>query len=430
MIKRKRWISAKKVFWASNRFDLVFKLKTLVDTEGFRHNQKIFMEHYIQHIRAFNNFYEEFPRKTSQDDFLSSFRKNFHHIKNNRFILKKSEIGINSRYQLLDGAHRAAICTYLNLPIFGAITEGNSEFDYVYFQKRRLKEATADLHALFYVQQNPSVTIGILHSAVNLRNEKDVDQILQKERGIFYKKEIHLNFNGYVNMKKVSYGPETNGMSWIGNEDNGYAGARQHAKQSFGKFPIRMYVLGCRASAMIQAKKKIRDLCGIGNFSFHTTETKEEALLVAETFLNPNTKKFYETFPHKKNLFAKIGRLKKIGATLKRHKIDCNDICLVGSVPLELFGIRKAKDLDFIALKKRPRLFRQGLLSHHSSELSYYDDVGGIVYRPRFHLQIAGVKVICLKKLLKFKLTRREFPKDFMDIIKIILFMIIKGRIV
>ena len=85
-----RRVSARKIFWASNRFDLIFKLKTLVDSEGFKFCEQKIFENYLEHIDAFNGFFEEKPRKTTPLEFLESFQKTFHSIRKKR--LKKRQV--------------------------------------------------------------------------------------------------------------------------------------------------------------------------------------------------------------------------------------------------------------------------------------------------------------------------------------------------
>ncbi|MFZ9794288.1 MAG: hypothetical protein ACO3F3_18335, partial [Gemmataceae bacterium] len=269
-----RRVSARKIFWASNRFDLIFKLKTLVDSEGFKFCDKKVFENYLKHIDAFNCFFEEEPRKTTPLEFLESFKKTFRSIKSKRFKKEKSIISVESTNQLYDGAHRLSVCSFLNLPIFAKTICEKCNFDYQYFLAKGLDPVAADLHALFYIQENPSLTLGILHSVANFDEEKKVDKIICEKHNIYYKKAIRLSLNGYINLKKINYGAVGKGESWIGSEANKFAGALQHAKGSFGDAPVRLYVIGEKPAKMVPTKLKIRDYLGRGNYSFHTTDSR------------------------------------------------------------------------------------------------------------------------------------------------------------
>ena len=110
---------------------------------------------------------------------------------------------------------------------------------------------------------------------------------LNKYGFIYYKKDVYLNYNGYVNIKKLSYGSDMWGKeSWIGTSKNKYSGAQKHAQKSFGngKNPLRAYVFVCdNLDNVLKAKAEIREIFKIGNESIHINDTRKEAIALAIT---------------------------------------------------------------------------------------------------------------------------------------------------
>lgn len=415
-------IPATEILWKSNRFDLIFKYKTLVDSEGFAQNRFIYYENYIRHIKAFNNFFEEEPRKTSREDFLLSFKKTYESIKKLNFDEKLSFVTINHKLQLLDGAHRLAICAYLNKMIYAKVEDGECEYNSGYFINNGLPSPIADLHALYFIEKCPSITLGFLHSCVSITEEKKINQLLKTKAPTFYKKELSLNFNGYVNFKKICYAPNSNEGSWIGSEKNKYAGAKDHALSSFGPHPLRMYVFACEPEDLVPVKKEIREILQKGNFSFHSSESKAEAVRLGEYFLNKNTKKFYESYPFELEIENKLNKYLSIAKLLSSKVQSVDDICLSGSCVLDIFNIRPARDLDYITIKDKYKTIPESPFSNHDSEKMYYSDFDALIYNPKNFLKLCGLKIMNLNNILRFKFKRKEFPKDFLDIIKILSF--------
>jgi len=415
-------IPAAEILWKSNRFDLIFKYKTLVDSEGFAQNKSIYYENYIRHIQAFNNFFEEEPKKNSREDFLLSFKKTYESIKKLNFDAKLSYVTINHQMQLLDGAHRLAICAYLNETIYAKVEDGECEYNSDYFIKAGLPLSIADLHALYFIEKCPSITLGFLHSCVSKTEEVKISKLLKTKAPIFYKKEINLNFNGYVNFKKICYAPNSNEESWIGSEKNKYAGAKDHALSSFGPHPLRMYVFACKPEDLIPVKKEIRDILQKGNFSFHSSESKAEAVRLGEYFLNINTKRFYESYPFELEIENKLNKYLSIAKLLNSKVQSLDDICLSGSCVLDIFNIRSARDLDYITIKDQYKTIPGSPFSNHDSEKMYYPHFDALIYDPKNFLKLCGLKVLNLNNILQLKLKRKEFPKDFIDIIKILFF--------
>ncbi len=115
-------------------------------------------------------------------------------------------------------------------------------------------------------------------------------------------------------------------------------------------------------------------------------------------------------------------------AYLKQNDISIEDVCIVGSAVLDLYRIRKARDLDFIVCSKHPisksrmavKVTESGKIEKVSKnwlsvnrKVIYSDDE--IIDNPILFFQYKGFKVAQLPLVIfKKSITRRE--KDLKDL--------------
>lgn len=118
------------------RYDVYIKyfyVKCYIEDKNYILAKKI----YIEHIRAFNNFYEPDGSKTTPNDFIENFNKLIESIKNegiSKTIIPVSKTGIP-----IDGAHRLAICLYFNLDVpFVVFDLLDGKYDREFFMERGL----------------------------------------------------------------------------------------------------------------------------------------------------------------------------------------------------------------------------------------------------------------------------------------------------
>lgn len=247
-----------------------------------------------------------------------------------------------------------------------------------------------------------------------------VEDILNKYGFIYYKKNINISFNGYVNLKKLSYGNFGEKTSWIGNVKNKFAGAQAHAKYSMGKNPLRVYVFVCQNfDSVVKAKAEIRDLFELGNYSVHINDSKEEAIRLAQIYFNKNSLLMINERPFCFEDIRFDTYVEKLKTFCLKNNLDIERFCLAGSTPLNIVGARQSSDMDFLCLDNDLDL-NEKLLSNHEKELKYYPyDKETIITNPNYYFYYKGVKVISLETLYLMKKNRNEYPKDVKDCKKI-----------
>lgn len=413
------------LFLKQKRFDLIFKYLYLKNKDK---KSNFYESLYLEHIHAFNNFYEENPSdgvpKNTKEDFLNSFNRLYINMLNNGFVAKryffrnKNLIPIGKNGDVIDGAHRLVCAAVLGLNVTVSHVSKEHTFDYNFFQKKGLDPYYADYAAMEYVKLNPNAYIVNLQPVIPTSFDWPVEQILEKYGFIYYKKNINVTLNGLINLKKLSYGScwEKN-CTWIGTPDNGFAGAVNHAKQSSGNNPLRAYVFVCdNLEKVLAAKKEIRALFDIGNYSVHVNDTRQEAIALAQTYFNENSLHMINNRPYlyeDKHFDEMVDELHKV---TKDNDINLDDICGSGSTPLDIYGIRNSKDLDFLYCGQKPFDIKTETLANHDSELIYYPySKQEIILNPKCHFYYRGVKFITLDVLYSMKQNRHEFPKDIND---------------
>ncbi len=405
------------VLCKSNRFDLIFKFLYVKNKST---NCEFFYKNlYLISIKHFNNFYEKAPFKNSSQDFISAFDDLIDSIDKNKFDTSISNITITKKQDLYDGAHRLSILAFKNLNTeIGIVDLEKNDYDYKFFLSRSLPDWCADLAALEFVKLSKYAYIATIHSRVADNKIDKIESIFKKNNKIYYKKEINLDFNSYVNLKKISYC----GNEWVGNYENSFEGAQQHAKKSFGNFSLRVYVIiSENISTLNEAKKKIRDYCGYKNYSIHITDNRNDSILLAETLLQASSISLLNV------PFAYIDYNKppviveKFKSIILNHKLSLSKFCVVGSYVMDIFGLRNAKDLDFINLDEQYIILKNifenyGIENHGTEDDFYYRGTLNQIVDPRCHFYLYGLKFLTLSSLLYYKARRNEKPKDIADI--------------
>lgn len=275
-----------------NRIDLIAKyMFILFDLQNIQ--SELAYETYKNHIEIFSEgrFYEPgSSTKNSLEKFISEFRDIYESVKNNGFDRRISVIPIGNDGALINGAHRAAVSLYLKLNVdVVQLKEYPGEcYDYKYFLRKNINKKHMDFMALNYIKLTCRnvYAICIWPRAVKKNKEKELEELVSSTTNVIYKKAVRFNKNG---LKQLTIHLYSN-QEWIGSTKNNYSGA-------FGKYfecyddadTVFYFVEGGDLSSILEIKNKLRKIYEMGKHSLHITDTKDEALLVAELVLNDNS---------------------------------------------------------------------------------------------------------------------------------------------
>ena len=401
-------VDANLILAKSQRFDLGFKLA--LANSWLRETESSYPEKaYLGHIEAFNGFFEAEPRKTCEQDFLDSFELLVKDLGGGKPL--RSEIPVGSNGQIVDGSHRLAVAALLGLSVPVSHSNEAPSYDYRFFLARGLKDELADYGAIQRAKFDPTVRI-VVHSPVVTQEQSEIfNQELARYGGfVIYEKSLRLTFNGLVNLFRVLY-PVEAGNEWIGNRDNGFEGARQRAKLAGSRGPVVVKLVGGASEEdLLLLKESFRSFVGNGNPACHTTDSKEETYSISRELFHPVVQEV---------LLGNTGSLnidKKQIETID-SAASGRDWFVGGSSVLEVFGLRRARDIDVffqLAPTSEPlagfdySVFERGPLGHSLADL---------IEDPKMSFTFLGVRFLSPKAVIALKRQRLEWPKDYIDLL-------------
>ena len=94
-----------------------------------------------------------------------------------------------------------------------------------------------------------------------------------------------------------------------------------------------------------------------------------------------------------------------------------DNFCLTASIVLASYGLREAKDIDYLYLEKELEDCNKELVSSHNQyiELYYPDDLQELILNPKNYFFFNGIKFLTLKNVHLMKQKRNE-EKDLVDL--------------
>lgn len=369
---------------------------------------------YLEHLRAFNRLEErDGSGKVGAMRFLSEFNSLLDSVAESGLDARKSVVPLYPGDILGDGAHRvaAAIVHGCDVPV-AKFSRGSHCFDERYFLRKGLARHYLDAMAYELIRSRKDLYVAVVFPSAVGKDER-LEALIHRRGSIFYRKEIELNEEGAFNFVRQIYAEQ----DWVGDWSNDFRGARKKARKCFPrKGKLRCYLFDAKKlSAVRSLKEEIRELYEIGNHSIHVSDTSAEAMEMARLLLNENsihhmnTSRFsyYERFtPH----------LEKYRKWLLREGLNVEDFCVDGSSSLAAYGIRDARDLDF--LHSGYDGIKSGIAkidSHNDHVEHHKNSINELVFNPSYHFWYCGLKFISLSALRDMKTNRGE-TKDKDDV--------------
>lgn len=395
------------------RFDLMAKLlyaryrKLAIESDFARRL-------YDEHLRAFNSHKE---RDGSGKEGLQAFLDSFHHtldsIETRGFDPETSFVPVGHDNVLIEGAHRVAAALLFDQPVSTLVFDWEPKaYDYCFFQKRGLAGKWLDAMAFEYCRLKPNIYLAtVFPSAVG--KDEEIHAVLGQHGRICCVKRVPLNFGGAVNLMRQMYSRE----KWLGDWRDGFAGARSKAAGCFRyPGPLRLFVFESPSLEEVkEVKAGIRDLFGIGNHSVHINDTHDQALLLGQLLLNDNSVHFLNhARPRYLERFCR--HLEEYRRWLAGQPVETDHFCIDGSAVLAAYGLRDARDLDFLHFGHDGITPDHPKIGSHNSEVHHHvttrDD---IIFNPENHFFYQGVKFASLEIIRRMKLKRGE-EKDRQDV--------------
>ena len=417
-VKKESFINYKSVnFNISNsksfscRFDLMAKYLYIKFKEK-NIESDFFKELYKQHIITFNNCIED--NKKTCNDFINSFNNLIENIKKNGFDTKYP-IPVGKNNIITNGAHRYVICYFYKKNYLLEKNNTNlvhcDKWNYKYFINKNnnpLSSLYADTMALEYIKVNSNIRTMIVYPSVYKYNKlNEIENIINKYGNIYYKKTINLNNTGLNNLINEIY----RGEDWIGGM---FPKINQKTQNCLGDKDSKTIIILINMvdlSKSVEMKEKCRSLFNLGKHSLHVCDYTIDSYRVGCSLLNNNSIHFLN------NSFNKLSiNTEKLLKTYFDSVGDNNeDYCVTSSISIELYGLRNAKDLDYLH-KNDNNLNLKDINIHSNKWLNYYHiNKDEIIYNPKYYFYFNGYKFATLEVIKKMKENRSE-KKDIKDI--------------
>jgi hypothetical protein len=366
---------------------------------------------YLNHLKQWNGFKEKGwngfeytnERKSGPEEYMESFDAIINNIKNDKFDWDRSPIPIDEKGIIVNGAHRAAACLFFNKEPKLKLGKG------VYFQYSRLTQSKyTDAMAIEHcrISKCKNLYLAIIYPVNQIDNRKLTD-IFNRHSSIIYYKQFNLNKTGLKYLNKQTYTNE----KWIGNYLNDFEPLKRRAnRQHVENGIVRCFLLQSNSLNNVkQAKKEIRNICGVGNHSCHITDTPVECWNIANACLNDTSLNFLNMT----NGFSKFKQFTSLFEQYKKLNHDENT-CIDSSAVLSVYGIRDCRDIDFISMNATVKGTKS--ITLHNNNFEYYDiNMFELMYNIGTHFYYDGVKFCSLDLVKKMKRNRGE-KKDLQDI--------------
>ena len=394
------------------RFDVLAKiifLKFLTSNSDDNIGEKL----YIKHLELLNGLLEidsnGSSKKLGKHSFILSFKKLLHSIKKD---FNKSYAIPISNNNILDGAHRLAVAIFLKKDIFVfKVNRKEFNYNYLFFKEKKFPEIYLDMMANEYLLYKKKARLIFLWPTADKSKDSKFYEILNKHGDTVYEKKIKIDSeNAWVLIREV-YKNET----WLGNFKNHFLGAKNKAIWCFQKKnPLRV-ILYESNNDLVMVKQLIRNLYNEGKHSVHITDNYSETYELSSLMFNKNSIHWLNNYRLKKyNWFEELFlNYKKF---LNHSRLDKSKFCIDGSSILSIYGLREARDIDFIhTYKKNIDTKIIGVTDHNCASNYHVQDRFTLVNDPRNFFYYSGFKVISLEQLKQYKKNRNE-KKDIIDL--------------
>ena len=391
---------------SANRLD-VFTKTPLAYAWANGVDQSWGLELYMRYMLATRpkNGFSEDNSKFSINDYLNSFRSIFNSIESFGFDNNVSTIPIGS-LGITNGAHRLATTLVLGKDVATSQSSDSDHFyDSKYMKTIGLPASYIDACVLEMINYSKKFTVFCAMS-ISEKLAEQIEKCLElKNFSIVHVKALNLSKIGQRRLMKILYGKN----KWWSNELY-----ETLALERFGgeKSSYFYFVLSKSHQEEVDFKSELRNKF-FGDFmhkKLHSTDTHLEARHLGQAILNLNSLLFLNEAP--------IDSEVRLIEMIKNHQVlqfkDPNSFAIDGSANLELFGIRKANDLDFIELT--PEITETLSTDNHNSEYQNLPiNPSRLILDPRNFAFIEGFKFVNIAQTVAFKAQRSE-AKDLEDI--------------
>lgn len=312
---------------------------------------------------------------------------------------------------ITNGAHRVAVSLALGIPVGIEPSDDlqASHLGYKGLLASGLSQDQVEYMVWRYVQNKKNTRVLIFSNVSRQAIEKSIFTLrsLLTNREL-YSTELFLSDIGKRRILKLSYGH----LDWWSDSLVEKLVAERHLGTQKRNYLVLFQVerLGQEQEIKEALREELDKSLGF-EWQIHGSDNHFETLRLLEPLLNRNSRLFLNLSP----LGSENRILAEVVACGFTPQPEINqEWSIDGSSTLELFGIRMARDIDYVSVTNlSPRVSRADL--HNAEYLARPTSLEDIIFDPRKHMRVEGVKFISLPTLVEQKISRGE-KKDNHDI--------------
>lgn len=355
--------------------------------------------------------------KNSFEDFIDCLDKLIDDFSNERYDAQRSPVPVDCNYVIMDGAHRVCCAAYFNTPVRIVRFIDKDFKQHVtseFLRKNALPEYAADAMALEYCKWHANTFMLFLwpKAFVNESKREEAVKVISESVNIVYQKESVLTYEAVRNLMIQIYSH----MDWVGNVDNDFYNTYVKADEVWDKNGQVQYLLveGTDTQAILELKKRVRNIFGIGLASIHSTDNATETLIAANLIFNKNSM-HHLIYGHPTKYPQSHHLVEKFKKEIIERGYDSEKFVVDSSMVLAIYGIREAGDLDFYSLYDDVKLSEQDCEAHDDFLKFHKKSKMDLIVNPSNYFIYNGVKFISLECLANYK-RNRNYAKDINDL--------------
>lgn len=396
-----------------NRFDLAIKLSYLTR----RTISPMFAEYcYSEHIKAFGmgTFREpEKKHKNSLTAFLADFEEIEKSIKECGFDSSVSLIPLAKDGSILNGAHRVAAAIFLQRKVATIKLDVDPPaYGYSFFAERLLPWEILNVGVSEFVRLKDEARLAVIWPVAESRTIESIEEHHIPNRILELKFKFSLKeLAGFI---RQVYKDEV----WLGSPKTRYDGAFNKASNCYKNSGLTTVVIFVPETGqdLVKTKEEVRAKINLGKHCIHITDGKEDTKEIINFILNKNSIEFLHLERHER-FDDKDKKMVFLRNKISELKISVDDVAVDSGMVMEIFGLRKANDIDVLlrgTVSEMP-LSNAGIGIHNAEYIDQHIDPLEILENPKNHFWYNGIKIVALQCVRDFKHKRREV-KDRNDI--------------
>ncbi|WP_345333615.1 hypothetical protein [Ferrimonas pelagia] len=397
-----------------NRLDLGIKM-ALAESLSQEYQDTYYKEAYRSHIFAITEgtlLENGNESKNSYDSFESSFEETFSSIREHGFDDSKSKVPVALDGSIINGAHRVSSAAYLgDSVVIEQTKEKSKSYDYNFFLERGVDISKIELGVRKLTSYSKNIRVACLWPSASTHSDKLLKLL---EGTVVYEKELELGLNGVKNLVCQFY----QGEPWLGTPSSGFSGSVGKAIPCYAKGgKTKVYWFERNDRDLVELKEKFRSIIGTGKHSVHMTDDEYETRDISDLLLKDDGVEILNQL-NMESSSSEISNIFSFKAEVAKCMQKQDDFLVVGSLPLSLYNLRKADDIDYIhasSVDCTSAPHNEVMDSHNKYSGFFKYSVDELVKNDRCWVKLWGVKLLTIELLKDFKANRGE-QKDKIDL--------------